>query len=559
MSKLYVYVDGAYKQGDPHDYDPLGAAAAAIFVTDTPGSIPETSDDLHVRRLPLNPRPDSGRAALTSVILALQIALEKRQDLIDPKALPAYPPVLLAIHVEIYLDSKFAFENTGEERIKNWKRGQWKQREGLTGESLSDRDIPNKDLIMRIDQLREAIKEAGGSVEFHHIQASDNEAADRLCTKEAEKMYKEIKNTNPGNPAGHYRQESPHSRLYSSNTAIAPIPRMNPSQSQQPATLPQNLSDTHAAPVVPTIPETRSNIGSGIAEKMQRPEVHDNNMGDDMNNNRQARETLLSATEMSLFSQWLDETGRNGRESTNPPNLGDRPQVGLGPRRSVTTAGEQRFDTSPSINPNKTRSSKGLDGSRWSDASAPAEAPAISIRPADARTSSLVDPAAVNYANNEHVNAQGRGNHSNDYQNSYRSQGSRGRGRGRGGYARGGYAHGSNDAFSHQAPQPYRSMQQSNGPISKEQSRLKTETEQGPDVSEFGRERRLETNDADANTPRVKINEDSAAQQETAANDVSPWDAQHNESQTDSELASEVRGANKNSWGTDSQSWDQWK
>ncbi|KUJ19071.1 uncharacterized protein LY89DRAFT_716682 [Mollisia scopiformis] len=112
----------------------------------------------------------------------------------------------------------------------------------------------------------------------------------------------------------------------------------------------------------------------------------------------------------------------------------------------------------------------------------------------------------------------GRGNHYNDYQNNYGSQGFRGRGRGRGGHGRGGY-YGPNEAFSHQIPQQY-GNQQSNGPISETGSipkGPKTESEPAPNVDEFGRELRPDTKE---DTPKVVDDESAVKPQERSDNPV---------------------------------------
>lgn len=105
--------------------------------------------------------PTSQRAEITAIILALELALEKYQQLdTNPR-----------ISLTIYSDSRYAV-GCMTEWIYKWCRNGWVNAAG--------NPVVNQDLIQKASDLDDRVKELG-SVTYQWISRESNSVADELC------------------------------------------------------------------------------------------------------------------------------------------------------------------------------------------------------------------------------------------------------------------------------------------------------------------------------------------------------------------------------------------
>lgn len=109
------------------------------------------------------PAPTSQRAEITAIILALEWALERYDEL------EGYPNLAVTIRS----DSRYAVDCMTN-WIYTWVRNGWTNSRGL--------EVANRDLIERASDLDDRVSELG-SVEYIWIPRSENTDADELCQK----------------------------------------------------------------------------------------------------------------------------------------------------------------------------------------------------------------------------------------------------------------------------------------------------------------------------------------------------------------------------------------
>ncbi len=152
---MQIYVDGGCRRnGRP---DAIGAAAAVI-------KLKWGRNKISTRDLPnglYDPAPTSQRAEISAIILALELALEKYDELYTN---PYFD-------VKIYSDSKYAV-NCMSEWIYKWSRNGWINSAGNA--------VVNQDLIRKASDLDDRVREEG-HVEYIWIPREDNEMADEAC------------------------------------------------------------------------------------------------------------------------------------------------------------------------------------------------------------------------------------------------------------------------------------------------------------------------------------------------------------------------------------------
>ncbi|GAW24953.1 hypothetical protein ANO14919_145490 [Xylariales sp. No.14919] len=105
--------------------------------------------------------PTSQRAEITAIIMALEWALEKYDELHSSPRLV----------VRINSDSKYAV-GCMDTWIYKWSRNGWRNAAGY--------EVANRDLIEQASDLDDRVKELG-SVDYKWIPRSENEEADELC------------------------------------------------------------------------------------------------------------------------------------------------------------------------------------------------------------------------------------------------------------------------------------------------------------------------------------------------------------------------------------------
>ncbi|KAL2809376.1 ribonuclease H-like domain-containing protein [Aspergillus granulosus] len=149
---IEIYVDGGCRgNGQPGS---IGAAAAAI--KNRHGKYHGWS-----KALPSSPTPTNQRAEITSIILGLEKALERYDELyLDPR-----------LAVTIYSDSRYAV-NCMNKWVYKWTRNGWTNSEG--------NEVANRDLIEEASDLDDQLNEKG-DVQYIWIPREENQYADRLC------------------------------------------------------------------------------------------------------------------------------------------------------------------------------------------------------------------------------------------------------------------------------------------------------------------------------------------------------------------------------------------
>ncbi|KAF7349181.1 Ribonuclease H1 [Mycena sanguinolenta] len=113
------------------------------------------------RKLPEYPIPTNQRAELTGVIMALELATERRAQLYND------PYFILTIHTDSeYVKGCFCTW------IHKWKNNGWLNARGV--------EVVNRDLIEEASDMIDQIEE-NGTVDFVKIPRDDNEEADELA------------------------------------------------------------------------------------------------------------------------------------------------------------------------------------------------------------------------------------------------------------------------------------------------------------------------------------------------------------------------------------------
>jgi len=156
---MEIYIDGGCRgNGQP---GAIGAAAA-VFKNKFGRS------NGWVRALPRQPPPTNQRAEIAAVILALEQALEKFEELDTNPYLD----------IKIYSDSKYVI-GCMTNWIYRWTRNGWINAAG--------NEVANRDLIEEASDLDDRLKEKG-DVEYIWIPRDENEEADRLCNESMDRQ-----------------------------------------------------------------------------------------------------------------------------------------------------------------------------------------------------------------------------------------------------------------------------------------------------------------------------------------------------------------------------------
>ncbi|KAL4813558.1 ribonuclease H1 [Aspergillus spinulosporus] len=157
---IKIYVDGGCRgNGQPGS---IGAAAAAF--KDEYG---EFHGEIK-KALPSSPTPTNQRAEITSVILGLEKALERYDQLHSNPWLD----------VTIYSDSRYAVKCMNE-WVYKWSNNGWTTSAG--------REVANRDLIEEASNLDDLLKEKG-DVRYVWIPREKNQYVDQLCNNCMDKM-----------------------------------------------------------------------------------------------------------------------------------------------------------------------------------------------------------------------------------------------------------------------------------------------------------------------------------------------------------------------------------
>ncbi|RDL38402.1 Uncharacterized protein BP5553_02742 [Venustampulla echinocandica] len=160
---MKIYVDGGCRRnGRPGS---TGAAAAVVEYRNG-------GQKAWTRILPRRPPPTNQRAEITAIILALQLALEKIDELhSNPK-----------INVKIYSDSKYAV-GCMTDWIYKWSQNGWINAAGNA--------VANQDLIREASRLDDRLRDEG-KVDYIWIPRDENVDADMWCNQaldDAEDQY----------------------------------------------------------------------------------------------------------------------------------------------------------------------------------------------------------------------------------------------------------------------------------------------------------------------------------------------------------------------------------
>lgn len=156
---IEIYVDGGCRgNGQPGS---IGAAAAAIK---------NKYGKYHgwTKALPSSSAPTNQRAEITSIILGLEKALE-RYDQLNSKP---------QLAVTIYSDSRYAV-NCMKEWVYKWSKKGWTNSTG--------NEVANRDLIEEASDLDDLLKERA-DVHYKWIPREENQYADKLCNDRLDAM-----------------------------------------------------------------------------------------------------------------------------------------------------------------------------------------------------------------------------------------------------------------------------------------------------------------------------------------------------------------------------------
>ncbi|KAL2068913.1 hypothetical protein VTL71DRAFT_15251 [Oculimacula yallundae] len=151
---MTIYVDGGCRgNGQP---GAIGAAAAVFKLRHGRQKIWTVS-------LPHYPPPTNQRAEITAIILALEQALEKYDELDSSPYL----------NVEICSDSRYAI-GCMTQWIYRWSSNGWRNAAG--------NPVANQDLIRRASDLDDRLREEG-DVSYIWVPREENTDADRACNE----------------------------------------------------------------------------------------------------------------------------------------------------------------------------------------------------------------------------------------------------------------------------------------------------------------------------------------------------------------------------------------
>jgi ribonuclease HI len=149
---MEFYVDGGCRRNGQAD----AIGAAAIVLKPKFGKL-----RMRNQHLPSHPRPTNQRAEITAIIMALEQALEKLDELdTDP-----------SLDVRIYSDPQYAV-NCMNKWIYKWTKNDWTNAQGY--------EVANRDLLERAWYLDERVAEEG-QVKYQWIPRSENQDADEYC------------------------------------------------------------------------------------------------------------------------------------------------------------------------------------------------------------------------------------------------------------------------------------------------------------------------------------------------------------------------------------------
>ncbi|KAJ7800298.1 ribonuclease H-like domain-containing protein [Mycena olivaceomarginata] len=162
--QIDVWTDGACRgNGEPGAV----AGAGAWFSRPMQGSTGWS------RPLPQDPVPTNQRAELAGVVLALELAVQRREQLdFDPF-------FILTIHT----DSRYAIGCLCD-WIEKWKYNGWCNARGLP--------VANRDLIEEASDMIDGIKN-GGRVDFVWVPREQNVEADRLANEACDKAEQDLR------------------------------------------------------------------------------------------------------------------------------------------------------------------------------------------------------------------------------------------------------------------------------------------------------------------------------------------------------------------------------
>ncbi|KAL6231005.1 ribonuclease H-like domain-containing protein [Aspergillus navahoensis] len=161
-----VYTMRIYTDGGCRGNGKRGAigAAAAVFKAKFGRSIP------WVEALPRYPTPTNQRAEITAIIIAIERALERYEEL-DTRP---------RLNVTIYSDSRYAVDCMTK-LIYKWTRNGWINAHGYP--------VANQDLLKKASDLDDQLSELG-SVEYIWIPREQNSEADRYCNEKMDEEYR---------------------------------------------------------------------------------------------------------------------------------------------------------------------------------------------------------------------------------------------------------------------------------------------------------------------------------------------------------------------------------
>ncbi|KAI0020343.1 ribonuclease H-like domain-containing protein [Xylariomycetidae sp. FL0641] len=149
--RMVFYVDGACRGNG--QFGACGAAAACLKARYGTGFCPRSM------LLPMTPPPTNQRAEMLAIIIALEWALDKCNELhSDP-----------FVEVKIHSDSRYAI-GCMTDWIGTWKRNDWVNARGV--------EVANIDLVQGADILRNQL-EGRGRVDFVWVPREENSIADK--------------------------------------------------------------------------------------------------------------------------------------------------------------------------------------------------------------------------------------------------------------------------------------------------------------------------------------------------------------------------------------------
>ncbi|KAI1363505.1 ribonuclease H-like domain-containing protein [Xylaria arbuscula] len=139
-------------------------AAACVLKTRFGSSILKTAPLSHRVEAPTNQR-----AEIAAIIIALEWALQRHGELIEPRP---------QLDVRIHSDSRYAM-GCMTEWIYKWARNGWVNAAGC--------QVANRDLIERASNRDDDVKDVG-SVQYIWIPREQNQEADEACNDKLEEL-----------------------------------------------------------------------------------------------------------------------------------------------------------------------------------------------------------------------------------------------------------------------------------------------------------------------------------------------------------------------------------